>query len=294
MFKKGLNFLDNIFKVCGIKKGKKMNDEYLKLIHSEDEVRKFYALLPRLQDGGSYLISMSARNKYLTREERVEIDLGRTEMFAKKMVSKDTFESYLRVLYSYETNKKAVTSRSDVMIPSKCLVLYGNIYPSNNITAFQTFLTKSIEKLSVGDNRYFNNIVSRLNTEVQKTKGYSKFVDIDMDFNKDVNLTNKLFDMLFTKLKVRGKEGVLDNVFVIETKSGFHILLDKNYLGFNYTTIVDEMNVLVRTNCGISSEVVVNRNGMVPIPGTIQADFRVKFVDDWTYGKLNGLLKRGV
>lgn len=83
---------------------------YFKIVHDENELRTFHDLLTKhpIKKHCSYFISMSARNKYLSDEEKRQIDLGRTEMFSRKIVPDDDFSTYKRIVYSYETNKKAL------------------------------------------------------------------------------------------------------------------------------------------------------------------------------------------
>ena len=56
------------------------------LVHSVNEIEKFHSFLHPLQIGEAYFVSMSARDKYLTPEERAHFSLGRSEMFGRKIV----------------------------------------------------------------------------------------------------------------------------------------------------------------------------------------------------------------
>jgi len=58
----------------------------MQIIYDEDQVRQFHALLKPLVKDEVYFLSMSARNKYLTQEERELYNLGRSEMMSRKIV----------------------------------------------------------------------------------------------------------------------------------------------------------------------------------------------------------------
>ena len=73
------------------------------------EAKEFASMLAPLNMDEVYFISLSARNKYLTQEERDEYSLGRTEMFAREIITKNTdFEFAFRKLtghlYARRTN----------------------------------------------------------------------------------------------------------------------------------------------------------------------------------------------
>jgi hypothetical protein len=83
-----------------------MEKEYHNFIYDEEQIRKFVSTLSPLKKDEVYFVSMSARNKYLTDEERRTYDLGRTEMFARELIKPSNrveggiVETYLRVLKS--------------------------------------------------------------------------------------------------------------------------------------------------------------------------------------------------
>jgi hypothetical protein len=119
--------------------------EYHKFIYDEEQVKRFYSLLSPLKDEEAYFLSMSARNKYLTEEERKEYNLGRTEMFARELVKEGSWEAFIRVLKSMQVSRGGYTSRGDVTLPDKCLVVYANINPRSGIKALKEFQEKTTQ-----------------------------------------------------------------------------------------------------------------------------------------------------
>lgn len=73
--------------------------------------------------------------------------------------------------------------------------------------------------------------------------------------------------------------GIKNAIHIIEIRSGFHALIEKEFLKFNYVKIVNELNDEVQKELGKEHvEIVKNKNNMIPSPGTLQAGFPVKFL----------------
>ena len=63
------------------------------MIEDRKHFEKFISKLPTLRMDEVSFISLSARNKYLTNEERLTLGLGRTEMFGREIAYENTVES---------------------------------------------------------------------------------------------------------------------------------------------------------------------------------------------------------
>ena len=70
----------------------------MSLLYSKEELQKFINYLPQLEKDELWFCSMSARNKYLTEDERVKYDLGRSEMFAREFIFDTHIDNFLYVL----------------------------------------------------------------------------------------------------------------------------------------------------------------------------------------------------
>lgn len=248
---------------------------YHNFIYDEEQVREFHSLLSPVKEHEAYFLSMSARNKYLTEEERKHYELGRTEMFARKLVKRPEFECFLRTLKSLQVSHGGYTSRTGVSLPDKCLVVYANINPSDGKKALKQFYEKSTQLLFDSmDGADVNKKFSSLDTEImncyQRSRGTRTLLDIDFDVPKEG------LDLVKYVVSDFSNHGV--GYRVVETKSGFHVLVQKSTINYNYTEVVKFAHSEAEKRFG-HAEVVVNKNEMVPVPGTMQAESEVKFIE---------------
>lgn len=244
-------------------------------IHDVNQVKKFHKILASLGRDEAYFLSASARNKYLTKEERDDLSLGRSEMFARKLVKSNLFEEYLRVLRTFETNEGSYTTRVHKDIPQKCMVIYANINPSSGVKALKEFnsITNDLMfELQTNKNAIerFAHLDSELMNCFQRSMGNKHFIDVDFDIPK--HNVNILMDFC----KSMWAHGVA--LHVIETAGGYHVLMVRKSLTFNYNSDIESASKKL-ANITDKGEVVVNVNSMVPVPGTMQAGFPVKFLE---------------
>lgn len=248
---------------------------HYELIHNEREIRKFYDILGELLPEEAYFLSMSARNKYLTEDERKMYELGRTEMFARKLVKRNSFEIFMRTVRSFEVAYGGYLSRGNVPLPQKCLVVYANVNPVSGRKALQEFYSKTTQLLfDLSTSKEAESKLSSLDTELlncyQRAKGTKSLIDIDFDVPKGG------FDLVQRFVQQMRTAGVTTHV--IETKSGYHVLLVRKDIKFNYVAVVNELHQEAVTRFG-HAEAVVNKNEMVPLPGTMQAGHAVRFLE---------------
>lgn len=241
-----------------------------KFIHDEEQVRKFHDLLAPLKEDESYFVALGVRTKYMTKEERKAI-CAADKMMARKLVKNSDFKTYLRVLKSFEIPEDGYTSVTNETLPANVLAIYGNVNSSSGKLAYQHFNTEVTKLLVDGKDKRFSGLDSVLMTAYQtKATVTRKLIDIDCDVPKEGLETVKLFVKEF---KNKGAE-----VYVVQTRGGYHILVDKNTIKFNYNETISIYDEVVKTKFG-HAEVMYNKDGAVPIPGTIQCGFKVKFVE---------------
>ena len=244
-------------------------------IYDEAEVDKFFSLLSPLKTDEVYFISLSARNKYLGKEEREFYSLVRTEMFARRLVRQDRHIKSIRTL---ETNDGSYLTKNGKNIPAKCIIVYANINPSSGIKAYKMFqdttmndVFQSIDNPDIMKN--FNKLDVKLMNAFQKATGTRTLIDIDFDIPEE---GKDILDIFLSYMKAGKVE-----YHVIKTHSGYHVLLNKNTINFNYTKHVQEANDQAQDIYGTDHvEVVVNKNAMVPVPGTLQGGHKVKIIDE--------------
>lgn len=253
----------------------------MNLIKDQNEFNKFIEILPELKQDEVYFISLSARNKYLTKEEREYYSLGQTEMFGREIAqSKDKLRDY--IIKKLEATLSYKTTRNRKLIPDKSLVCYMNINPSSMIKAyyqFQNEMNRQMREITLAllhekePNYSFINIQTReLMNCIQKSTGTKHFIDIDCN-TKENEVINEITINLY-----------LDDIkfYQIETKGGYHFIIDKNTIPLKYNLMMNVINKADRKLHDISKgkeEIIINSNAMVPVPGTMQSDFLVKFIN---------------
>ncbi len=262
-----------------------------KLIYDLNIVKEFIENLPELQDTGEvYFVSLAARNKDLSHEERVELDLGRAEMFARKISSSK--EKLLRDIIILDRTHDLYTTRRGKSIPAYTISYYLNINPSNTLNAyfnFQNEMNKEIKELMFkfknkndisNNDTIFKNIHNKLIKHIQNS--YSKYIiDIDVDIPKHLSKYDvKEMSIIPSFNKFLGKD---KHYIIIDTKGGFHILLYKSMFekGNNLMNPINEITNYIKTHYDVNDseiEVAINNNGMVPIPGTYQREYKVNFI----------------
>lgn len=251
-----------------------------KLIYDPIHLQSFIdEVLPDLTSDETYFISLSARNKYLSKEEREEYSLGRTEMFWRQLVrSKSLFLPRLSRLSFDETDHlMGYYTKSGKGMPLKALVVYLNINPSSGLEAFQNFsitvqnrLFELQKKMLHGNSfneeemSWFAKLDTKLLNEYQKSRSNKYFVDIDLDTKNSKALTYIQSELI--------NNFVIHHI--IQTRNGWHVLLKKDTINFNYPDLINRAHQFIEED----DEIIINTNAMVPLPGTMAAGFPVRWI----------------
>ena len=99
---------------------------------------------------------------------------------------------------------------------------------------------------------------------IQKSHGIKHFIDIDIDMdNRDEPEQYALIERIFDDLKKRKVK-----YFVVNTKGGYHILMRRNSVKFNYNELINDWRIFTDES-RIAKEIEVS-NGMCPLPGTFK------------------------
>lgn len=249
-------------------------------VHDEAELHKFFDIvLPELTAEEVFFVSMSARNKQLTEEERLYFDLGRTEMFERKIIREKNWMMFHRTIRKFEMSEEGLTGRSGIALPSKCLIIYFNVNPCNMVQAYRIFqdeMTENVYNLVSrrgSDPAFFKRMDRLLMNAIQKSKGEKHYIDLDLDLNKSAGSFVREFSTAFKEKGVQ--------YFLVNTKGGWHLLLKKETIKFNYNLLVQEWTQKAKERGIPIVEMNPNRNGMIPLPGCYQADYPVTV--DWEY-----------
>ena len=261
---------------------------YHSFIFDVSELEFFYNnILPPLDKNEVYFVSLSARNKYLSPEEREELGLGRTEMFERTVIRERVWERFLKKIKSYERNKESFLTKKGFAIPSKCITVYFNVNPTNVLKAYNEFSKTMSEYfmelgINVSKGGDIDNVGKRINKMdvllmncFQRNMGRKHYIDIDFDIPKD---EIRIVDFFINDLKKRTENAVY---FVIDTRSGFHVLLKRDTIKYNFNESISasieyakEIGIDVNNNF----EIVNNKNLMIPLPGTLQGGYPVRVI----------------
>lgn len=255
-----------------------------KIIYDEKQLKEFFdVVLPPLQNTEVYFVSMSARNKYLTEEEKKFYGLGRTEMFERRIVRYRKWDRFLRTIRKFETNKGSYLTKNGINIPQHCIICYININPSDTLKSYKEFnkiMNEYMYELSECsiNNRDKQDIINRINKMdtllmncYQKNKSKKYWIDIDFDIKKDD------YDIVETFLKDLEEEKILYHV--IDTHSGYHVLLNRQTITYDFNKSLEKCRDLGYDKYKDTKwEIDKNDNEMIPLPGTIQGNYEVRLL----------------
>lgn len=246
-------------------------DRHYTFIHDEKELLRFFDILPDLKDFEVFFCSLSCRKKYLTEEEREILHITRAEMFDRKLIREKNWNRFLRTIRKYETIEGSYLSKNGLPVPQHSLTVYFNINPSNSLKSLKEFNQKISDwqfEMFVNGSSSFKGKFNKLDIEImncfQRNRGTKNWIDIDFDVPKTFDAPKEMKEFL------KGKNL---RYFWIDTKSGYHLLVDRRGLRFNPEEICIEGRRLSGED---AKEIVVNKNEMIPLPGTLQGGYPVR------------------
>jgi len=260
--------------------------ENYRFLADEDELKFFWDYgLPPLKQNEIYFISLSARNKLLTEEERLFYQLGRSEMFGKQQIRHDNFGVLLQHIKRFECRRDAYLTKAGIPYPQKVLRVYLNLTPIDAYKAMKDQINYLTEVLTSLTDSALNNSKNGIDDSFYKVRksfdtcqslfarnfGTKEWIDIDIDLNEDYS------EKLFCDIKTVFKEYFSENsdVMFIRTSGGIHCLIRKNKLKTNPDDIYKKLSHIVK-----AKEIVRNTNEMIPCPGTyMDEDFIVRVLN---------------
>lgn len=265
-----------------------MTDHY-SFIHDENEILQFL----RFAEYENYMapyevlfISLSARNKYLSDEEKEEYQLGRNEMFAHKLIRAPDYSSFIKTLRTFETSFGSYLTKNGKSIPPHIINVYLNINPSNMIEAVHEFvknvndvdneiLSSFSKKVFEEKILFYSNADRKLLTEIQKSRSKKMFLDYDFDFKEGITI-DEVYPFVKEKfISPLRRFGV--KILPIKTRSGMHLLLRTSSMkGFDKVNNPSVFLEEVKKNKHLFEEVIINNNAMIPLPGTNEYTYIIK------------------
>jgi hypothetical protein len=198
----------------------------------------------------------------------------------RTIIKDDSYEKFLSLIYSYNSDTRSLKN-----LPQEGLVLYASLNPRSAFKALTEFNKKMTEwtynavvNKEMGDLVTIKNTTSIMKTCIQNSSYESKYIQLDLDKKEQ-----EYIDILEKFLN----DNLINVHCIIETKNGFHYILDsKNLTGEQKKNIFNGTlkNLKFETLNRIGEPVIKNiidinsNNPMSPIPGTYQGGFPVKFV----------------
>jgi hypothetical protein len=264
-------------------------DKEIEMIFYEDTVQVFLdKIFPDLTQNEVVFLSLSARAKYLKNSERQLYSLSHNEMFHRRWFTADAVRNgsvpdYIRSIRT-TTDKPYLdgiscladyTDKYGVPLPEHAVAVYLNINPSDMRLAAVQLQKRLLDMMgkdltTAGDPHDYTKLQSMLNTEVQKARSRRVWVDIDMDFH-NIPEKEEIISAVENRFPPHSNK-------IIKTRSGYHVLLDAAMLKeekVNLGQIIRNLNDIYRSR---ASEIVINRNAMIPLPGTYQGGVQVEWV----------------
>lgn len=281
-----------------------------KFLVDENELRNFFDFyLPTNWLGPTecLFLSLAARNKYQKDRAKSDVNLNKTFMFDRTLITgKDLHRLWnnlivgLRKLERNEGAYKVKAKSNNEMlldIPNDCMMVYFNINPANSINALLqlkdriNLIESELWKASVNGNSIENCIldVNRLHHIAEecygKAKSKTRWFDIDVDIAdepEDVPSDGWIKTICESFCHSFDPNIDYNNLFIIRTYGGFHICFKVDICKSKKIApheCVDIFNNLItnQAKCSVK-EIKLNDNGIIPLPGTMQSTHLVRFI----------------
>lgn len=280
------------------------------LIYDEKQIKDFYEKVIASQERTEFdtdFFCVAARKKYMLEEEKQATRLGDTTLLEKTVIKKEDISMFLNKLHKVDAGLDWVTSNNGTLIPRSCMVFYMNINHTDTIQALKSLkidmavlegeLLDCLKKKGTLEN--IGNKVKGLNTMVMKAYQHPgnascrTWVDVDFDISPE-NFSLAEIEEVMSSLKFKD-EGYV----VIQTRGGYHILINTPWISsynkdysksfpegvkFDKKGILSVDKVIKKLEKAVTEkgfeakEIIINKNGMVPIPGTLQGGVEVKLL----------------
>lgn len=188
--------------------------EIYNIIKDEQALKDFVDWLPELQPDEKYYICLFARNKYCKELTHIKTDKARLKRIVtnkERMINKIR---QLEVVYGQYTQKEMV-------VPQQALALYITVNPRNMLKATVNTMVKLAQSIR-DQNTEMNPHQSAL-SEIQKAKSRTCYVDFDVD---DKTKTSHEIKSIITEVC-----GYATLYKILETRGGYHILINPNTIG---------------------------------------------------------------
>ena len=246
-----------------------------------DVLEEFYDDIysPELQgEGKSFLLALAARDKYQMPGEGY-VMCNRTEMLAREYIGSDNFTVFTSKLHRLVGNDLAYLDKNYRPIPEHLKVLYVSVNPVDLVSAYCLFMKKLAERneelIQRKDRPVSSYTINNLwVSSMQTCPTLRRWFDFDLDLNPDSGVTpSELGDLIYDSMT---RAFPYEPIRVITTHGGVHMLASNRSMSreCNPQTILQHLISEFKDRC---KEVTLNKNGLIPCPGTLQGGVMVKY-----------------
>lgn len=227
-----------------------------KLIHNEENLKKFIQFLPELKENESYFLILIARKKW-----NPDANIPSALKLKRDSVKK---EYLIRTIKQWETEIGTYTTHDGTPIPNENLGVYISYNPKNQHNA--TFdLTKMCSEAIKNGNKSIN-VKSMANDAIQSANGSRNFIDIDVDVKEgeDYLEIKKFIESILNPSKLT----------YVKTSGGFHCLIDFDAVR-NATPISENKNwhQAIKKNHPFKSDLNIMSHDLMPLVGCNQGKY---------------------
>jgi hypothetical protein len=249
-------------------------DNYHSFIGDESQIREFYRQhIGKYQNQNyySFIIVPIARRKYWSLLSTSQENMG-TKIFSSQK-DEDRFVNELQL---YEVKCGLYKDKKDQIIPTEALAFYITANPMNEMKAFFAMQREVSEKLEImltfdkGQNKKEPNMISLYKKCLHKS---------DENFFNKLDVDTKDPEKIET-LKIFLRDAMIRPELVIETRGGYHILLNKSSIKGVKNEKLYRFIEKANNNLGIEDKwIAIEKNPLLIIPGTYQGGFLARIVN---------------
>jgi len=270
---------------------------YFKNYNEKELVRDFFNFISEGVADEPFYLTLLKRTKYLTTEER-SLYSNNSNMLDIKLYQANkfysNFDNYYRNIARFNCDETAYLGKDGKPLPTICKATYAGINPVDLSVARKNYMKE------LGDLEYRAKTREALELVYAKmprlflkncTRSRSKkrIVDIDVDIDENLitdEVRRRCFEYFLLLLKNNVPDSGLDDILLVFTKGGFHILSKTR--SFNRYWHTGTITLLAAEAFeGFTKEIKENKNEMCPLPGTLQCGFMVNCVKVKEFARLN-------
>ncbi len=229
------------------------------IIQDPDKLKEFIEWLPELEHDETFYLCLFARSKYCRGIAHVRSDKAQLKRFTSNKTRMYNKILQLECPVGAHTMKEHGKD-NHVVVPQEALALYITVNPRSFIKTN----TNSVKKLLDLALQPYNGFhpYQEVMSEVQKAKSKTRYITFDFDSPKEQ------WPEIWKLLQIGVNS---DAMTVVETRGGFHVMVDPKYI---LPELMKDWHQRTKKVMNIYSSDTDNCGDiMLPVPGTYQGGF---------------------